>query len=526
LQQLLNQRLDRAIAKAARFVTAANIFQTRFGFRVPASGWLLGDGADFSAEMALGLAYYCESSQNNAAHTLLEKLCDGIAACQLGDAASFPFGLFLSTPNNIHLWHAWGSRQLMALAVAGRILQRQDWINAAKKAADNFYLHLLTSEMLAEINPSLQVYGEAGQINYGTASTVDDLMALYQATGETQYAQWAGLFGSWWLGNNVAQSAMYDSITGRCFDGIDPGRVNLNSGGESVVEGLMGLQAAYYNEAARPLLFYREQNRHAYRIIEAENFSEIISGSPVVTNSATYGPAQVSNGSYLRLRNGEAVRYRMTVDNSIAVNDEYYLYLQFSWESGVADAVGVSIEVDSMAQFHAQGGAAATFLWVAQLPQKIHLASGEHDIILRYAGADPQRTAIVDYFMLQPTVQRKIFIGPENKSIVVERPIPLVTAVTEPIASSPVPAAFMLLPNYPNPLHQQTTLTFELPRDQEVIIRVINTLGQEVAVVHRGQLAAGRHRMTWEASALPSGIYLLVFEAGATHLIQKAVVRH
>lgn len=527
LQQQLNERLDRAIAKAKTFVTAANSFQVRYGFRVPASGWLLGDGADFSAEMALGLAYYYQSSQNNAARTLLEKLCDGIAACQLGDAASFPFGLFLSAPNDIHHWHAWGSRQLMALAVAGKTLQRQDWINAAKKAADNFYLHLLTSEILAEVNPSLVVYSaEAGQINYGTASTVEGLIELYHTTAEAQYAQWAGLFGSWWLGNNVAQFAMYDSTTGRCFDGIDPGRVNLNSGGESVAEGLMGLQAAYFVDAARPLLFYREQNRHAYRIVEAETFSEVVSGHPFVSNSTTYGPAHVSNSRYLELRNGDTVRYRVTADNTAAVNEEYYLYLQFGWQSGVADAVGISIEVDGIPQSHAQGGASATFLWVAQLPQKIPLAAGHHEIMVRYAGSDPQRTAIVDYVMLQPAVQRKIFINANNDSFVVERRIPSVTAVTEPSLSSTTPVPFTFSPNYPNPFHNQTTLSFGLPQAQEVTIRVINLLGQEVAVLQRGKMAAGRHHMTWDAHVVPSGIYVIVLEAGATRLLTKAVVLH
>jgi hypothetical protein len=63
LQQQLAQRMERAIAKASRYVTAANSYQIRYGFRVPASGWLLGDGADFSAEMALGLAHYYQASK-------------------------------------------------------------------------------------------------------------------------------------------------------------------------------------------------------------------------------------------------------------------------------------------------------------------------------------------------------------------------------------------------------------------------------------------------------------------------------
>ncbi|MGH7600417.1 MAG: T9SS type A sorting domain-containing protein, partial [bacterium] len=526
LRQQLETRLDRAIAKAQAIVTAANSFQIRYGFRVPASGWLLGDGADFSAEMALGLAYYFASSQNGVARALLEKLCDGIAACQLGDAANFPFGLFLSSSGNIHLWHAWGSRQLMALAVAGRILQRQDWINAAKKAADNFYLHLLTSELLAQIDPSLQVYGEGGQIQYGAASTVDGLIELYRTTGETRYAQWAGLFGSWWLGNNAAKFAMYDSTTGRCFDGINKSGVNRNSGGESVVEGLLGLQAAYFVDAARPLLFYHEQNRHAYKIIEAENYSDLISGHPFISNSATYGPARVSNSRYLELQNGDAVRYRVIIDDAAAVNDDYYLYLQFGWQAIEAEAVGVSVVVDGVEQFHAQGGASATFLWVRQLPKQIRLATGQHEIILRYAGKDSQRTAIVDYLMMQPAIQRKIFAGPDSQSLVVERQIPPVTSVAEPPTASILPERFALLPNYPNPFHYQTTLSFDLPQAQEVAIRVLDVLGRKVAVLQRGRLAAGRHRIIWSPQGLPSGIYVIVLKTEATRLLRKVIVMH
>jgi hypothetical protein len=353
LQRQLAQRLDRAIVKANRYVTAANSYQIRYGFRVPASGWLLGDGADFSAEMALGLSHYFQATQNSSARVLLEKLSDGIAACQLGDAVQFPFGLFISSPDNIHLWHAWGGRQMMALAAAGSVLSRTDWITAAEKAADQFYLYLLTSEWLAEINPSFEMYS---QIQYGTASAVQGLAALYQATANRKYAQWAGLLGSWWLGNNLAGVAMYDSTTGRCFDGIDPSGVNLNSGGESVAEGLLGLQDIFYETEALPFLFYREQDRHAYRIIEAEDYSTIISGTPFISNSQTYGPARVSNGRYLELRVGDAVRFRTTVSSLSAANDQYAIYVQFGWQSGDSNAVGISIEVDGAAQFPHRAG--------------------------------------------------------------------------------------------------------------------------------------------------------------------------
>ncbi len=521
LQQQLAQRLDRAIAKASSYVTAANSFQIRYGFRVPASGWLLGDGTDFSAEMALGVAHYFQVTQNSNARMLLEKLCDGIAACQLGDAVQFPFGLFISSPNNIHLWHAWGGRQMMALALAGHILSRPDWISAAQNAADQFYLYLLTSDWLAEVNPSFEKYA---QIQYGTASAVEGMMALYLATGNRQYAQWAGLLGSWWLGNNLAGRAMYDSTSGRCYDGLDRNGVNLNSGGESVAEGLLGLQAIFFESEALPFLFYREHNRHAYRIVEAEDYSAIVSGAPFISNSQTYGPARVSNGRYLELRSGDAVRYRLTISSLAALNDEYAIYVQFGWQAGDSNAVGVSIEVDGAAQFHAQGGAAATFLWVKPLQQKIKLPAGEHEIVLRYAGQDPQRTAIVDYLMLQPLVQRKTFIGPASETIILERRLPPATAVHDPGEVAVPPRGFNWQPIHPNPVASQTRLMYELPQAERVTVRVFNLLGQEIAVLQRGPQAAGRHEIIWDAGNVPAGVYVVVLETATVQLERKVVV--
>ncbi len=522
MQLQLLQRLDRAVAKASRSVTAAYSFQVRYGFRVPASGWLLGDGADFSAEMVLGLAYYYQTTANADARLLLEKLCDGIAACQLGEAAQFPFGMFISSPNNIHLWHAWGGRQMMALALAGKVLQRQDWIAAAQKAAEHFYLHLLTADWLAEVNPSFEKYA---QIQYGTASAVAGLVALYQATNEERYAQWAGLCGSWWLGNNIANFAMYDSSTGRCYDGIDRNGVNLNSGGESVAEGLLGLQIVFYEPEAQPFLFYREQSRQAYRILEAENYSNIASGSPFISNSQTYGPAQVSNGRYLELRQNDAVRYRVTTSSATAANNEYAVYLQFGWQSGDTNAVGVSIEVNGVAQFHAQGGASATFLWVTPAPQRMTLPAGDHEIVLRYAGADPQRTAIVDYIMLQPVVQRKIFAHPVNAALAVEWRLPPATTVREEGEQGTAPPYELnWQPSYPNPLVRDTRLTYELPRTVHVTIRVFNLLGQEIVALQRGPQSAGRHEIIWNAGNIPAGIYVLILETASQRRAQKIVV--
>src|SRR4029077_19677783 len=53
-----------------------------------------------------------------------------------------------------------------------------------------------------------------------------------------------GVAASWFFGANPAGAAMYDPATGITFDGISPGGViNLNSGAESSIHGLLTMLA-------------------------------------------------------------------------------------------------------------------------------------------------------------------------------------------------------------------------------------------------------------------------------------------
>jgi hypothetical protein len=76
------------------------------------------------------------------------------------------------------------------------------------------------------------------------------------------------------------------------------------------------------------------------------------------------------------------------------------------------------------------------------------------------------------------------------------------------------PSALQLLPNYPNPFNQTTTIEFNLPKAGEVILNILNILGEEVATLHSGQLLPGNHSFEWDAFHLPSGVYVYRLKAG------------
>jgi hypothetical protein len=74
-------------------------------------------------------------------------------------------------------------------------------------------------------------------------------------------------------------------------------------------------------------------------------------------------------------------------------------------------------------------------------------------------------------------------------------------------SGEPSPRVYHLEPNYPNPFNPSTTLRYALPVAAHVTLSVYNTLGQKVAELANGEIAAGYHEVRWEALGLASGIY-------------------
>lgn len=70
-----------------------------------------------------------------------------------------------------------------------------------------------------------------------------------------------------------------------------------------------------------------------------------------------------------------------------------------------------------------------------------------------------------------------------------------------------IPSQFTLHQNYPNPFNPATTITFDLPKDSFVTLKIYNARGEEVATLASEQLTAGQHRYDWHANGFASGVY-------------------
>ena len=80
-----------------------------------------------------------------------------------------------------------------------------------------------------------------------------------------------------------------------------------------------------------------------------------------------------------------------------------------------------------------------------------------------------------------------------------------------------IPDVFALEQNYPNPFNPGTMINFSLAVDSKVSLTVFDVLGQSVATLINGNLAAGSHQFDFNASNLNSGVYFYRIDAAGVN---------
>ncbi|MCI0496003.1 T9SS type A sorting domain-containing protein, partial [candidate division KSB1 bacterium] len=98
------------------------------------------------------------------------------------------------------------------------------------------------------------------------------------------------------------------------------------------------------------------------------------------------------------------------------------------------------------------------------------------------------------------------------------------TSVKIQTDSKVIPNDFDLSQNYPNPFNPTTTIQFNLPVAANVKLTVYNLMGQAVATLISENRVAGIHKVQWDASSLPSGMYVYRLEAGSMILNRKLTI--
>jgi len=86
------------------------------------------------------------------------------------------------------------------------------------------------------------------------------------------------------------------------------------------------------------------------------------------------------------------------------------------------------------------------------------------------------------------------------------------------------PGMYTLHQNYPNPFNPRTQLGFQIREFGFVSLTVYDVLGRQVATLMNEEMLPGEQTVTWDASDMPSGVYLYRLTAGAFSQTRRMVL--
>lgn len=136
--------------------------------------------------------------------------------------------------------------------------------------------------------------------------------------------------------------------------------------------------------------------------------------------------------------------------------------------------------------------------------QTAYLTHGLHAVIrLDNSNIGEGRNVIADAAMIM--INRKL------------SPDLVISSVGKKKHDQVIPEAYRLHQNYPNPFNPSTTISFQLPTEGLVTLRVFDVIGREVATLLHEAIRPGDHSVVFDAGTsgpLPSGVYFYRLTAG------------
>ena len=92
-----------------------------------------------------------------------------------------------------------------------------------------------------------------------------------------------------------------------------------------------------------------------------------------------------------------------------------------------------------------------------------------------------------------------------------------------------LPFEFDIAQNYPNPFNPSTTISYTLPEEGKVIIKIYDIMGREIKILADEVQAGGMHSVVWEGrnifgNVVASGMYFYNIRFGGISITKKMIL--
>lgn len=127
---------------------------------------------------------------------------------------------------------------------------------------------------------------------------------------------------------------------------------------------------------------------------------------------------------------------------------------------------------------------------------------------MQYDFRDVYGSILVDWFEVEEEKVRSM-MQPEFQKLPIIEVCQPTTSTDKPIVNEEI-----TLSNYPNPFQNQTNIAFTMERENRVRLSIFDAVGSQLQVLFDKRLSGGSHRVTFDGSRLPAGVYFYRLQIG------------
>ncbi|KUG25461.1 hypothetical protein ASZ90_004716 [hydrocarbon metagenome] len=173
--------------------------------------------------------------------------------------------------------------------------------------------------------------------------------------------------------------------------------------------------------------------------------------------------------------------------------------------------------------FASDAGSYPTLTWNHSLTDadsvtayEIHRAEGHFGFFSQIGEVSATSTSYVDYdYVTGRSINLQYKIRAKNGTVVSQfTDVQSVFGDLYKESNSEKSFEFALSQNYPNPFNPSTTITYSIPNQEFVNLKIYDSLGKEIVELVNEEREAGIYCIEFNAENLPSGLYFYTISAG------------